>query len=236
AGELDAALLLTEGAVADILNGSDNRLISVYVDSPIIWGIHVAAGSDLTDIGAIRGKRYAISRHGSGSHLIAIVDAAERGLPTAGMTFETVGSLDGAREALASGNADVFLWEKHTTQPLVDAGEFRRIGERAVPWPAFVVSARRDYLAEHADVLSAVLRTVRDFAARLKTGADSAELVSRRYGIKTVDVEAWLEHVEWSRDARCPDDALRRAVDALTAEGVLTARTATGIDEIWQTP
>ena len=233
AGELDAALLLTEGAVADILGGSDNRLVSVYVDSPLIWGIHVAAGSAIQDASEIEGKRYAISRFGSGSHLIAIVDAAERGFPTADMAFETVGSLDGARAALADGSADVFLWEKHMTQPLVDSGEFRRVGERAVPWPAFVVSARRDYLAGHAATLRAALGVVRDFARRLKNDEDSARLVSRTYDIELADARSWLDHVRWSSDSSRPDDALARVVDALQAQGVIATDGPLAIADTW---
>jgi len=234
AGELDAALLLTEGAVADILGGSDNRLASVYVDSPLIWGIHVAAGSAIEDLSEIEGKRYAISRFGSGSHLIAIVDSAERGFPTAGMAFETVGSLDGARAALADGTAEVFLWEKHMTQPLVDSGEFRRVGVREVPWPAFVVSARRDYIAGQSATLRAALEVVRVFAERLKDGEDSAQLISRTYDIEQADAESWLEHVAWSRDSRCPDEALARVVHALKAQGVVATDAPHAIADIWQ--
>ncbi len=233
AGELDAALLLTEGAVADILAGNDNRLVSVYVDSPLIWGIHVAAGSDIVDASDIEGRRYAISRYGSGSHLIAIVDAAERGFATARMAFETVGTIDGAREALKEGTADVFLWEKHMTQPLVDTGEFRRVGERAVPWPAFVVSARRDYLAEHSSALRSVLGIVRTFAKALKDGKDSALLINRSYGIALADAESWLEHVQWSSDTARPDDALLRVIDALQAQGVIDSAGQDAIEGIW---
>ncbi len=233
-GELDAALLLTEGAVADILNGSDNRLVSVYVDSPLIWGIHVAAGSEIRDASEIEGRRYAISRYGSGSHLIAIVDAAERGFSTTNMAFETVGTIDCAREALKEGTADVFLWEKHMTQPLVDAGEFRRVGERAVPWPAFVVSVRRDYLAGHAAVLRSVLGIVRTFAKQLKDGKDSALLISRSYDIALADAESWLEHVQWSSDTVCPDEALVRCIDALQSQGVIASEGPQEIGDIWQ--
>ena len=231
--ELDAALLLTEGAVADILGGSDHRLVSVYVDSPLIWGIHVAAGSDIRDASDIEGRRYAISRFGSGSHLIAIVDAAERGFATDDMAFELVGTIDGARKALADGSADVFLWEKHMTQPLVDAGEFRRVGERAVPWPAFVVSVRRDYVAEHAATLRSVLGIVRSFAKQLKQGKESALLISQSYDIDLADAESWLEHVQWSSGTDCPKDALLRVIDALQAQGVIAQAKPDAIDSIW---
>ena len=109
--ELDVAIMLTEGAVADICNGSANRLVKVYADSPLIWGIHVVADSEIQKIDDIQGKRYAISRFGSGSHLMAIVDASERGWPTDDIEFVRIKNLDGARKALAADEVDVFLWK-----------------------------------------------------------------------------------------------------------------------------
>src|SRR5690606_19533964 len=70
-GELDAALLLTEGAVAGIAAGAGFRVVRWYTESPLIWGIHVPAASPLTDVAELASARYAISRYGSGSHLMA---------------------------------------------------------------------------------------------------------------------------------------------------------------------
>ena len=221
AGELDAALMLTEGAVLDIVTGGDNRLISVYVESPLVWGIHVSAASTIENVADIAGRRFAISRHGSGSHLIAIVDAAERGFDSQSMSFVVVDTIDGARAALAAGAADVFLWERHMTQPLVDAGEFRRIGERVVPWPAFVVSARREYLTLNADALRRCLEIVADYAALLKHGADSAALISKTYAIDLSDASAWLAGVRWSQNHEYPADDIHRVLTALRSQGAI---------------
>ena len=221
AGELDAALMLTEGAVLDIVTGGDNRIVSVYVESPLIWGIHVSASSEIKTIADIAGRRFAISRYGSGSHLIAIVDAAERGFDTQSMSFVVVDTIDGARAALAAGSADVFLWERHMTQPLVDAGEFRRIGERVVPWPAFVISARREYLSHGADDLRRCLDIVAGYAARLKRDPDSAELISTTYAIDLSDASAWLADVRWSQDHEYPAADIHRVLTALHSQGVI---------------
>ena len=214
-GDLDAALLLTEGAVLDILSGSDNRLVSVYVNSPLVWGIHVAASADILSEDDIQGKRFAISRYGSGSHLIATVDAAERGFDVNAMEFVVVDNIDGARAALADGRADVFLWEKHMTQPLVDHGEFRRIGERVVPWPAFVVSARLDYLAGRGQLVDSALTIVSEYADRLKADAGAAKRIADTYNIALADAESWLSGVQWNRSRRYPADAIDRVATAL---------------------
>ena len=219
--KLDVALVLTEGAVADILQHDKNRLVKIYVTSPLTWGIHVAADSDIRTIADIRDRRVAISRFGSGSHLIAIVDAATRGWPTDDMTFVVVDNLDGARKALANGSAEVFLWERHMTQPHVDSGEFRRVGQREVPWPAFAVSVRRPILASHSRQIHAVLDVVARYANNLKRRTTAASLIADTYGIRLSDSRKWLNEVRWGTGYRRPTAALARVAKALEAQKVI---------------
>ena len=44
-GELDVALMLTEGTTQHIAKGGNIRIVGTYVASPLVWGIHVAANS-----------------------------------------------------------------------------------------------------------------------------------------------------------------------------------------------
>jgi len=212
----------------DILKGSNNRLVSVYVETPLIWGIHVAADGAITDVE--EGQRVAISRYGSGSHLIAVVDTMARGFDPAALQFVVIDNLEGARTALAEGRADIFLWERHMTQPLVDCGEFRRVGEREVPWPAFVVSARRDFLDAHATRLRAVLKIVASYCVTLKHGHGSAKLISDTYGIALADAERWLAGVQWADHHERPTKALERVKNALASQG---AAVAVSLDDLW---
>ena len=220
-GELDLALVLTEGAVADILRHDCNRIVKVWVASPLVWGIHVAADSNFDDVRDIRDRRIAISRYGSGSHLIPIVDAAERGWDTGAMSFVVVDDLAGARDALATGRADVFFWERHMTQPFVDAAEFRRVGEREVPWPAFVVSGRRDVIDARPREIRTVLDIASNEARNLKRRSSAAPEIAETFGIREPDVERWLSEVRWPTGYRCPAGALDRAAKALQEQGVV---------------
>lgn len=231
--KLDLALVLTEGAVADILRHDSNRLAKVWVGSPLTWGIHVAATSPIHSARQIQNHPIAISRFGSGSHLIPIVDAALRGWPTESMNFVTVGHLDGARAALRSDDARVFFWEKHMTQPLVDSGEFRRVGQRVVPWPAFVVSGRKTILEKQGRQVRAVLDIATRIARNLKRRSTAAALISETYGIKSKDVTAWLADVRWTGGYRRPTSALKRVHDALTAQGVIPSA-AFDPQRLWQ--
>ncbi len=77
--DVDVAVILTEGIIKDILNGNDAKIVQEYIASPLIWGIHVAAGSNYQDIQDLKNAKVAISRYGSGSHLMAYVNAKNLG-------------------------------------------------------------------------------------------------------------------------------------------------------------
>ena len=154
-GETDIAVILTEGIIKDIAAGNPSKIVQVYVQSPLIWGIHVAANSNYKTLSDLEHKKVAISRMGSGSHLMSIVNAQNQNWNTENLQFEIVNTIDGAVESLSSGKADYFMWERFMTQPLVDKGIFRRIADCPTPWPCFVIAVRNEVLENHpkADVL-----------------------------------------------------------------------------------
>jgi sulfonate transport system substrate-binding protein len=208
AQELDVAIVLAEGGIAAILKGNPSRAVKTYVQSPLIWGIHVSAKHELQSIGQIRDQRYAISRFGSGSHLMAIVDAAERGWDPDEMKFERVGNLDGARQALASGTAESFFWEKFTTAPFVQSGEFRRIGERRTLWPAFIICVRNDVLESQSKKIKSILSIINQRCENLMANENACQIISDRYKLRLPDVERWFEQTTWNTGFDKPATAL----------------------------
>jgi ABC-type nitrate/sulfonate/bicarbonate transport system substrate-binding protein len=209
-GELDVALMLTEGAVAAIAKGGLFRVVSVYTQSSLVWGIHVPAASTLRTLADLRGHRYAISRHGSGSHLIAAVHARQQRWPEP-LSFVEVGGLDGAVAALGEGLAEVFFWEKSMTQPLVDAGRFRRVGEFAAPWPAFVACASLAVLAERAADVRRLLDAALAAAADVAVDPGSAAAIARHYSLEPQEVAAWLERTRWAERVGVADELVEAA-------------------------
>ena len=56
------ALALTEGLVTDLHRGNPSKLLGTYVATPLTWGVHVSASSELktmADLGT--DVRYAVS-------------------------------------------------------------------------------------------------------------------------------------------------------------------------------
>ena len=198
--EIDIAVILTEGIVKDITEGSPCKIVQVFVESPLIWGIHVAEKSDYKELSELKGQRAAISRFGSGSHLMAYVNALELGWNTAtDLEFEVVKDLEGAVDALTKQNADYFMWEKFTTKPLVDQQTFRRLGDCPTPWPCFVIAVRDEFITNEKETLLAVLEVINSITAGFKDIPEIDEIISKRYEQKIEDVKNWLALTEWSQ-------------------------------------
>ena len=156
-GETDIAVILTEGIVKDIVAGNSSKIVQVYVDSPLIWGIHVAAKSNYKTLADIENTKVAISRLGSGSQLMAYVNANNQGWDTDKLQFEIINTIDGAVEALTNGTANYFMWERFMTKPLVDKGIFRRIADCPTPWPCFVIAVRDEILENEPETIQKIL-------------------------------------------------------------------------------
>lgn len=197
-GKLDVAVLLTEGIVADISKGNPSRIISQYVSSPLIWGIHVPSYLSINSIDEIKDRRYAISRIGSGSHLMAYVNAMQRGWKIAEAQFVVVGNINGAREAFKNKDAEVFMWEKFMTQPLVDSGEFNRVGECPTPWPCFVIAARNEVIEKKPEVLRKMLLTIKRSCESFMKNPVATSMVVDRFGLEPEQAEEWFSITQWN--------------------------------------
>ncbi|WKZ24918.1 MAG: ABC transporter substrate-binding protein [Patescibacteria group bacterium] len=198
-GKLDMAVILTEGAVNALAHKADFRIIKTYVQSPLLWGIHVPKDSKINSINDINGQTYAISRYGSGSHLMAIVDAQIRGWETANIEFKVVNNLLGAVESFKKKESSVFFWEKYTTKPYVDSGDFKLLGIRPTPWPSFVLVANNKFLEKHKNTVLKISSTVSEFCRIAKEEGDhSIKEISKRYGLLPKDVKSWFKDIEWS--------------------------------------
>ena len=219
--EVDVCILLTEGIIKDIINGSSSKIISNYVISPLIWGVHTAADNPLNNYLDIYDKRYAISRFGSGSHLMAIVDANSKDKKIDTTQFHIIRNLEGALESLKKQETDVFYWEKFTTKPYVDSGQLRRLGEYLTPWPCFVVAATDQVLKEQPENIIRMLRTIHDFNDQFMQEDKAISWVSQRYQLQLSDVERWYHRTEWAIHGWVSDKMLKSVVYSLRAAGIV---------------
>ncbi len=220
-GEVDACILLTEGIIKDIIHGNSAKIISGYINTPLIWGIHTGTKNTLRDVKDIYSHQYGISRFGSGSHLMAIVDATVNDKVISKDQFTIIKNIDGALDSLENLQTDVFYWEKYTTKPYVDSGQLRRVGEFITPWPCFVIAATDKILNEQPEAIIRMLRTIHDSCDRFMQTDDSIPLVALRYNQQLKDVERWYHSTEWAIHGWVSDKMLKSVVHNLQVANII---------------
>lgn len=197
--EIDLAVILTGGIIKDIVNGNPSKILQVYVSSPLQWGVHVAGQSKLAAITELEDKVCAISRYGSGSHVMAYVQAEQRGWDTETLKFKVINTLEGAVTALTEGEADYFMWEHFTTKPIVDKGIFKRLGDFPTPWSCFVIAGREEFVNSHPEQVSSVLEIINTVTEDFKKIPSIDRTLANRYEQQLEDIQKWLSMTTWSQ-------------------------------------
>ena len=197
-GTVDIAIVLTEGIIKDIAAGNPSKIVQTYVKSPLIWGIHVTAKSSFKSISDLENATIAISRYGSGSHLMAIVNAYNQGWDISNLKFKVVKDLQGGIDALSNGSADYFMWEHFTTKPYVDNGIFRRIDDCPTPWPCFVIAVRDEVLQNNSNDVKNILKVINNITKDFKEINQIDKILAKRYQQKEADIQKWLAITEWN--------------------------------------
>lgn len=203
-GEADLGIILTEGIIRSISQGNPCKIVQEYISSPLLWGIHVAAGSSRQSLESLQGDRVAISRMGSGSHLMAYVHAQDRGWDPNLLEFDLVNDLEGAVEHLSTGTDAYFMWEHFTTKPLVDQGIFKRLGDCPTPWPCFVVVATDHFIRDQQGILQHILEVINAYSLEFKEIPSMDRTLSNRYGQRLEDVQDWLSRTQWGQHQMNP--------------------------------
>lgn len=226
ANEVDVAVVLAEGAVARTAMGAPIKIIGTYVKSPLRWGIHVRHGSPIKAPSQLRGKTFGVSRMLSGSHLMAHVFAHQQGWsPASDAPLQLCGTLDGARELMAAGKIDAFLWEKFTTKHLVDRGEWSIIGEVPTPWPCFVFLASEEALQQKEQEIRTMVRMTEGVCREFKanSGNSTVAYVSKHHAVSEQDATEWLDGTEWACSLTVQQHTLQKTQEALMTIGQLPA-------------
>ena len=227
-GDIDIAIVLTEGIIKDIINGNPSKITQTFVKSPLIWGIHVGAKSSFQKIEDLEHATVAISRYGSGSHLMAIVNAHNHGWNIDKLNFKVVGNLQGGIDALTNGEADYFMWEHFTTKPLVDNGTFRRVGDCPTPWPCFVVAVRDEVLENNLKEVQDVLNIINSCTTDFKKIPNIDETLAERYEQLLEDIKEWLSITEWNDGKPVTKNLITRIQNKMIAFNVIDEKKDSG--------
>ncbi|KAJ8663115.1 hypothetical protein O0I10_001292 [Lichtheimia ornata] len=232
--EIDLAIALTEGLVAGISKGQDwYKIVGTYVDAPLCWAISTGSQSKHGSIDTLNHSKVAISRYGSGSHIMAYVLADQQGWLEGNNNnesdvfgFNVLNNFQAMRDSVNDNSSDFFMWETFTTKPYHDSGEVRRIGQITPPWPAFLFAAHVDLLQNHAADLQRTLKAIQKatdlFVAQKED--TSVQLVMNILNYKEEDVRNWFKTVSYAKDhSHVSSRALQVTVSTLIKAGVVNA-------------
>ncbi|MFT6881921.1 MAG: sulfonate transport system substrate-binding protein [Marinoscillum sp.] len=219
--EIDVCITLTEGTITQIIQGKPFKIISEYVSSPLIWGIHTGINNPLSSGENMFDKLHAISRFGSGSHLMPRVNANTQGLELKKEQFVVINNLNGAVESLNKLESDVFYWEKYTTKPLVDSGALKKIGEYPTPWPCFVITAHDDVLLQKKDSIEKMLEIIHTSCVDFMVSTSAISLVSSRYQQKIEDTERWFQETKWAKDSSISTQMIEMVINLLKSSDII---------------
>jgi ABC-type nitrate/sulfonate/bicarbonate transport system substrate-binding protein len=214
-GTLDIAVLLTEGITKSILQGLNAKIVTVFVTTPLRWGIHVPYHSDIQTVKQLENQTFAISREGSGSHLMTYLRAKQEGWNLKDLKFNVVGDVYGGLWALENNQAQAFLWEKYTTFPFTEQKKCRYIDEVVTPWPCFVIAVRSEVLEDNKELLQTVFERVNQEAKAFKENPNAAEIIAWRYNLKLEQTQSWLSETDWNYDNSLMKDSIENVVNTL---------------------
>jgi len=231
-GSIDVAVLLTEGIVQAICNGLPAKIISGYVESSLSWGIHASTSNKNKNLSGFSGGKFAISRMGSGSHLMAYILAEEQGWNHSEIDFNVVGDVYGGLWAIENGEADFFLWEKFTTQPFVDQGKCARIATLDTPWPCFVIAAREDVLATRTDELRTMCSVIKNLVAEVMGNENAYQDIAWRYHLEENQTKEWFHETRWDSQMLLQAEALENVSNRLLKLGLLRPENHYSIETI----
>jgi len=220
-GTVDVAVILTEGIVADIIKGNPSKIISQYITTPLTWGVHTSAKFPYQNIGELEHEKFAISRKGSGSHLISYLNAKQQGWNTEKLRFGEVGDFEGARVSMGGGQTAALLWEKFMTKPFVDSGELKRVHEVVTPWPCFLLVAREQVIDEKYEQLELMLHVIQEANKSFMHDVNAIPLVSEYYGLDAKDAEEWFVNTNWAVDNSVEEDTLISVMDMLKSVDII---------------
>jgi len=216
-GELDIAILLTEGFISAAQQGLKAKIAKVYIESPLIWGIYSGVNSKIKNADSVKNGRYAISRFGSGSHLMAMIDAQQKKKALSEKNFTVVNSLHGAVSSLVKNETQLFYWEKFMTRPHVNTGELNLVGEFSAPWSSFLIIASDHVLDDRPDAVQHLLEIMNAECISFKQDNSTVVHLKKKFDMSLTEARTWLRHTQWNYDYNVDEQSLLNARDALAS-------------------
>jgi ABC-type nitrate/sulfonate/bicarbonate transport system substrate-binding protein len=216
-GDLDVAILLTEGFLAAFQKGLKAKIIQCYIETPLQWGIYSNKKDELYFDTT---TKIAVSRKGSGSHLMPLIHSEMQGKILRDDQFKVIHHLEDGIASLHE-DCDYFYWEKWMTQPFVDRGQCKMIGEFHAPWSSFLIVASDKCIEEQAEQLLLMLKVIEEQVQCFLGDPDTPLEISKQFQLSPENAEKWLSEQEWHHNHNViHQNEIINAMNALQRVGI----------------
>ena len=220
--KLDIIIALTEGITADIIKGSKIKILGTYVKSKLCWAISVKNKSKIKSIDELKNKTFAISRKGSGSHLMVNVLALQKNWNIQNLKFKVIGNFEKLRNSLNNNETDAFLWEKFTTKPYHDDNTITKLDEISTPWSCFKIAALEENIKNNKDIINKLLLVINEAAVIFKLESETMpKIIAKEYQLKEEDALEWYNSVDIVANNKVSKSNLELTVKVLKEAGVI---------------
>ncbi|MEN9334956.1 MAG: hypothetical protein RLY35_2136 [Bacteroidota bacterium] len=216
-GELDVAILLTEGFLAAFQKGLEAKIIQCYIETPLQWGIYSNKREQLSFDTT---TKVAVSRKGSGSHLMPLIHSEMMGKTLRDDQFKVIHHLEDGIAALAQ-DCDYFYWEKWMTLPFVERGQTCKIGEFHAPWSSFLVVASDACIAQHGEKLLELLKIIEAQVKLFLHDPQTPKEIQQKFQLSEPNAKIWLSEQHWHHNQNTLSKSeLENAIHALESVGM----------------
>jgi hypothetical protein len=221
--ELDIAIMLTEGAVKSVADGNPFKIVQIYVNSPLVWGVYAFHNTTLGALQSLKeAPRFCISRYNSGSHLMAYLLAEKYDWQLTNNHFVIVDHFLGALKTMQENPNYLFMWERFMTKPYVDSQQFVKLDEIATPWPSFSIVVRQDFYKEHQEIIELMIALIQNYCYKFKQNTiDSIEYLASYFNFSIHDMKNWINETDWNYFYDHPSQKLKPAFDFLVKHKII---------------
>lgn len=214
---LDVAILLTEGYLAAHQKGLKAKIVQSYNDAPLVWGIY---GNQNNRKPWSENPQVAISRMGSGSHLMALIHCHQEGFNLKQEQLKIIHHLEDGIKSIQTGETDLFYWEKYMTRPYVNHENLFEVGTFSAPWSGFLIVASDHALETKQEAILEMLAAIRPEIMRWVDDSQTPENISRRFSLDAHQAKQWLMNQRWNPTPHVRQMSLENAWRALAEVGM----------------
>lgn len=233
--EVDIIISLTEGLVKDIAQGSKIKIIGTYVESTLCWAVSTGINKEINNLDDLKGKKIGISRHGSGSHLMAHILGFEKNWKIDDLKFKVIGDFKKLRDSVndisQENNTDAFLWEKFTTKPFHDSNEIKKIGEIETKWPCFMIASLEENISKNLEDYKKLLIVLNKASLIFKLyNKKMPLLISKKYKLNILDSNLWYKNVNINPRKFISRKSLEKVLEILLKMHLISENIINNID------